>query len=40
LLIITDGECDRLVVHREHAYLLPKGRHLPFAPRGKVFVIE
>lgn len=40
LLIITDGECDRLLVRREHAYLLPKGRHLPFAPRGKVFAID
>lgn len=40
LLIITDGFCDRLVVRREHAYLLPKGRHLPFVPRGRVFAIE
>lgn len=40
LLIITDGACDRLAVHREHAYLLPKGKHLPFVPRGKVFTVE
>ncbi len=40
LLIITDGQCDRLVVHREHAYLMPKGTHLPFVPRGKVFEVE
>jgi predicted metal-dependent peptidase len=37
LLIITDGQCDRLQVRREHAFLLPEGRHLPFAPKGKVF---
>lgn len=39
LLIITDGYCDRLTVRREHAYILPKGQHLPFVPRGKVFRI-
>ncbi len=39
LLIITDGECDRLQVRREHAYLLPQGRHLPFVPTGRVFRI-
>ncbi|MDO7906315.1 hypothetical protein Q5741_07775 [Paenibacillus sp. JX-17] len=39
LLIITDGYCDRLKVHREHAYILPKGNHLPFVPRGPVFRI-
>ncbi|QSQ25685.1 hypothetical protein JY651_12445 [Pyxidicoccus parkwayensis] len=37
LLIITDGYCDRLLVKREHAFLLPMERHLPFAPKGKVF---
>lgn len=37
LLVITDGYCDRLHVRREHAYLLPEGHSLPFAPRGKVF---
>lgn len=40
LLIITDGQCDRLVVRREHAFLLPEGRHLPFVPKGKVFRIS
>ncbi|RKP49844.1 peptidase [Cohnella endophytica] len=39
LLIITDGYCDRLTIRREHAYILPKGQHLPFVPRGKVFRI-
>lgn len=38
LLIITDGACDRLrIAGREHAYLIPKGRRLPFAPKGPVF---
>ncbi|HVU66279.1 MAG TPA: VWA-like domain-containing protein [Ktedonobacteraceae bacterium] len=37
LLIITDGYCDRLRVHREHAFLLPAGRNLPFIPKGPVF---
>jgi hypothetical protein len=39
LLIITDGECDRLQIRREHAFLLPQGRHLPFVPTGRVFRI-
>ncbi|MDR1050725.1 MAG: peptidase [Deltaproteobacteria bacterium] len=38
LLIITDGECDALALRgREHAFLIPKGRRLPFAPAGPVF---
>ena len=40
ILIITDGFCDRLLVKREHAFLIPQGRHLPFTPRGKVFHIK
>ncbi|MGI8912977.1 MAG: vWA domain-containing protein [Chloroflexota bacterium] len=40
LLIITDGYCDRLRIRREHAFLLPEGHHLPFAPRGEVFRIR
>jgi hypothetical protein len=40
ILIITDGQCDRLRVARDHAFLLPEGRHLPFPPRGKVFRIN
>lgn len=40
LLIITDGFCDRLRVRREHAYLIPEGRHLPFVPIGKVFRVK
>ncbi len=38
ILIITDGKIeDRLYVHREHAYLMPKGNRLPFQAKGKVF---
>lgn len=40
LLIITDGYCDRLRIHREHAFLIPKGQHLPFVPKGKVFWMD
>jgi len=40
VLIITDGACDRLHIQREHAFLLPAGRHLPFVPKGKVFRIK
>ncbi|MEV7176322.1 hypothetical protein [Kitasatospora sp. NPDC093679] len=37
LLVITDAECDVLRIRREHAYLVPRGATLPFAPRGPVF---
>ncbi|MCM3703298.1 DUF2201 family putative metallopeptidase [Paenibacillus macerans] len=40
LLIITDGFCDRVRVHREHAFLIPKGHHLPFVPKGQVFRMD
>jgi predicted metal-dependent peptidase len=40
LLVITDGWCDRVRVRRDHAFLLPEGRTLPFAPRGPVFRIR
>jgi hypothetical protein len=40
LLIITDGYCDRFHVRRDHAFLVPEGRRLPFAPRGPVFRIK
>jgi predicted metal-dependent peptidase len=39
LLIITDGLCDRLQVRRNHAFLIPRGRQLPFVPKGPVFRI-
>jgi hypothetical protein len=40
LLIITDGQCDRLRIWRDHAFLLPEGRNLPFGPKGQVFRIS
>lgn len=40
LLIITDGFCDRLAIKREHAFLLPARRTLPFPPKGPVFNIR
>jgi len=40
LLIITDGYCDRLLIRREHAFLLPSGSSLPFVPKGEVFRIK
>lgn len=39
LLVITDGECDRLQIRREHAFLLPQGKSLPFQAKGAVFYI-
>ncbi len=41
VLIITDGDCDRLNLHgRDHAFLIPRGRSLPFPPKGPVFYLE
>lgn len=41
ILIITDGEIeDRMDIKREHAFLIPQGRRLPFGARGKVFYFE
>ena len=41
LLIITDCACDRLNLYgRDHAFLVPRGRSLPFPPRGPVFYLE
>jgi predicted metal-dependent peptidase len=37
ILIITDGWCDRLRIRRDHAFLLPQGKNLPFPPKGPVF---
>lgn len=38
ILIITDGAIENnLTIHREHAFLLTKGRRLPFKTNGKVF---
>lgn len=41
ILIITDGEIEAyLDITHTHAYLLPKGRRLPFRAKGKVFYFE
>ncbi len=38
ILIITDGEIESdFRIKREHAFLIPKGKRLPFRPIGKVF---
>lgn len=37
ILLITDGECDRVTIKRDHAVLTPAGARLPFATRGPVF---
>jgi len=41
ILVITDGQCDKVILYgREHAFLIPGGATLPFAPKGKVFRIS
>ena len=40
ILLITDGQCDKLHTRREHTFLMPEGRHLPFVPVGKVFRVK
>lgn len=41
VLIITDGACDPLQLHgREHAYLVPWGKRLPFQAKGPVFKLN
>lgn len=40
LLIITDGLCDRLHIRRDHAFLVPTGRSLPFVAKGPVFRLK
>lgn len=41
ILLITDAEIeDKMQIHREHAFLIPKGKRLPFVPKGKVFYFE
>jgi predicted metal-dependent peptidase len=37
LLVVTDGLCDVLTIHRPHAFLMSEGASLPFVPRGPVF---
>lgn len=41
ILIITDGEIEEhFVVKHEHAFLLPKGKRLPFRAKGDVFYFD
>ena len=41
ILIITDAGIEHdLKVHREHAFLIPDGKRLPFRPKGKVFYFK
>lgn len=40
ILVMTDGECDDLRITREHAFLLPEGKWLPFLAKGKVFRVS
>lgn len=41
LLVITDGECDRLsFAGRSHAFLIPSGCSLPFHAKGPVFRLK
>ena len=40
ILVITDGQCDRVQIRREHAFLLPQGHSLPFIAKGKVFYVK
>lgn len=38
ILLITDGCIERgLQIRHEHAFLIPRGKRLPFRPLGKVF---
>lgn len=42
MLIITDTECDRLTIRapRDHAFLVPKGKRLPFPSSAPIFYVE
>jgi predicted metal-dependent peptidase len=40
ILVITDGFIDVLRIRRSHAFLLPVGATLPFAPKGPVFRVS
>lgn len=37
IFINTDGFCDHLFINKEHSFVLPKGKRLPFIPRGEDF---
>ncbi len=40
ILVITDAQCDRFRVKREHAVLVPRGARLPMPLRGPVFEMD
>lgn len=42
ILVITDGDLfdKHLRIAHPHAYLIPRGRRLPFPPRGEVFALD
>ncbi|MFR9725981.1 hypothetical protein ACL02R_21820 [Streptomyces sp. MS19] len=40
MLDTTDAECEPPRVRRTHAFLVPRGARLPFAPRGPVFSVR
>ncbi|MCM1090279.1 MAG: hypothetical protein NC092_07385 [Butyrivibrio sp.] len=41
ILIITDGMTEsHMDISHKHAFLLPKGKRLPFRPRGEVFYFD
>jgi predicted metal-dependent peptidase len=37
ILLITDAQCDRVRIRRDHGILIPAGARLPFVPVGPVF---
>lgn len=41
ILIITDGEIeDHMSIKRDHAFLLPRGKRLPFKAKGDIFYFQ
>jgi predicted metal-dependent peptidase len=40
ILVITDGQCDRVRIRRDHAFLVPVGARLPFRDGSPVFCFE
>lgn len=40
ILVITDAQCDRVRIRREHAFLIPAGARLPFVAKGPVFRVR
>lgn len=40
ILVITDGDCDVLSIHRQHAFLMPAAARLPFRSNAPRFAFE